>query len=162
EIPLEARILGVCDAAEAMASDRPYRKGVRLEELVAEVGRYAGTQFDPRVAAAFVRVVEREREGLVTNSAIDVRQEFANGSSTTRHLTGALLTGSLNGHFADSMTGELTGPLTGPLVMGNLTGHLGDAPNMIQVRSTRRAAAWRHRLVCRLRTAIVSCNLVPC
>ena len=122
EIPLEARILGVCDAAEAMASDRPYRKGAQLHELVAEVARCAGTQFDPAVSAAFVRVVEREKEGLVTNSAIDLRQQSQRETLTTRHLTGALLTGSLNGHLADSITGNLTNPLTGPMVTGNLGG----------------------------------------
>jgi diguanylate cyclase (GGDEF)-like protein len=78
EIPLESRILSVCDAAEAMASDRPYRKGMSLPEIIAEIERCAGTQFDPVVAAAFVRVAEREREHLVINSAHEVLRKQAN------------------------------------------------------------------------------------
>jgi|GEM_PF-205244 len=89
EIPLEARILAVCDAAEAMASDRPYRKGMSLNELVAEVQRCAGTQFDPKVAVAFVKVVEREREQLVVNSAQAVaRKRLDSGFLSTGPLAG--------------------------------------------------------------------------
>ncbi len=71
-IPLEARILAVCDAVEAMASDRPYHKGLALGEIVTELKRCSGTQFDPAVIAAFSRVVEREGEQLVINSAREV------------------------------------------------------------------------------------------
>jgi HD-GYP domain-containing protein (c-di-GMP phosphodiesterase class II) len=74
KIPLEARILAVCDAAEAMASDRPYRKGMSPDEVIDEVRRCAGTQFDPRVARAFVSVAERERDNLLVNSAYEVDQ----------------------------------------------------------------------------------------
>jgi diguanylate cyclase (GGDEF)-like protein len=72
EIPLEARILAVCDAVEAMASDRPYRNGMSLTKIMKEIESCAGKQFDPAVAAAFVRIAEREREQLVTNSALEV------------------------------------------------------------------------------------------
>jgi diguanylate cyclase (GGDEF)-like protein len=72
EIPLESRILAVCDAVEAMASDRPYRSGMSLNKIINEINRCAGAQFDPAVAAAFVRIAEREREHLVTNSALEV------------------------------------------------------------------------------------------
>jgi diguanylate cyclase (GGDEF)-like protein len=72
EIPLEARILAVCDAVEAMASDRPYRSGMSLNKIINEIGACAGKQFDPAVAAAFIRIAERERDHLVTNSALDV------------------------------------------------------------------------------------------
>lgn len=81
-IPLEARILAVCDAVEAMASDRPYRKGMSLDEVIAEVKRCASTQFDPSVAASFVRVAEREREHLVVNSAIEVERKQSEGGHT--------------------------------------------------------------------------------
>src|SRR5437867_1641120 len=40
-IEIEARILSVCDSAEAMASDRPYRKGMSLHEIITEVKRCA-------------------------------------------------------------------------------------------------------------------------
>ena len=55
EIPLEARILAVADAYEAMIADRPYRVGMPDAEARAELLRCAGTQFDPEVVAAFLR-----------------------------------------------------------------------------------------------------------
>jgi HD-GYP domain-containing protein (c-di-GMP phosphodiesterase class II) len=61
EIPIEARIVLVCDAFHAMTTDRPYRG--RLDDQVA-VGRLvdsAGTQFDPVVVDAFVRLFETGR-----------------------------------------------------------------------------------------------------
>jgi putative nucleotidyltransferase with HDIG domain len=59
EIPLEARILAVCDAVDAMASDRPYQPAMPLDGIVAELERCAGTQFDSAAVQAFIRVAER-------------------------------------------------------------------------------------------------------
>ncbi len=56
DIPLEARILAVADAFDAMTSDRPYRSAMSVEEALNETRRCAGTQFDPTVAAAFLKV----------------------------------------------------------------------------------------------------------
>ena len=53
EIPLGARIVAVCDAFNAMTSDRPYRRAVSADEAVAELIRHSGTQFDAEVIAAF-------------------------------------------------------------------------------------------------------------
>jgi HD-GYP domain-containing protein (c-di-GMP phosphodiesterase class II) len=53
-IPSDARVLAVADAFDAMTSDRPYRRALPVREALAEVGRCAGSQFDPRVAAAFL------------------------------------------------------------------------------------------------------------
>src|SRR5918997_886300 len=57
EIPLEARILAVADAYEAMTSDRVYRSAISADEAIAELERCAGTQFDRRVVDAFLRVL---------------------------------------------------------------------------------------------------------
>lgn len=57
DIPLEARILSVADAFEAMTSDRVYRAAMPVEDAVAELHRCAGTQFDPDVVAALVRTL---------------------------------------------------------------------------------------------------------
>jgi HD-GYP domain-containing protein (c-di-GMP phosphodiesterase class II) len=54
EIPLEARILAVADAYDAMTSDRPYRPAMTRDEAVVEVERCSGTQFDPELARAFL------------------------------------------------------------------------------------------------------------
>jgi putative nucleotidyltransferase with HDIG domain len=71
-IPLEARILAVCDAVEAMASDRPYSRARSLDQIVAELQQCAGTQFDPAIVAVFVKVARRRGNGFVVNSARDV------------------------------------------------------------------------------------------
>ena len=53
-IPLEARLLAVADAYDAMTSPRPYRPAVSHAEALDEVERCAGTQFDPEIAGLFV------------------------------------------------------------------------------------------------------------
>jgi putative nucleotidyltransferase with HDIG domain len=59
DIPIEARIVSCCDAYSAMTTDRTYRAAMPIDEALAEVTHCAGTQFDPRVAAALVKVVMR-------------------------------------------------------------------------------------------------------
>jgi HD-GYP domain-containing protein (c-di-GMP phosphodiesterase class II) len=54
QIPLEARILAVCDAYTAMVSDRPHRLRRTHMEACAELVRYAGSQFDAKVVGAFL------------------------------------------------------------------------------------------------------------
>jgi HD-GYP domain-containing protein (c-di-GMP phosphodiesterase class II) len=58
EIPLPARIVFVCDAYNAMTTTRPYRAALPHEQAIAELVTNAGTQFDPEVVAAMLRVVE--------------------------------------------------------------------------------------------------------
>jgi putative nucleotidyltransferase with HDIG domain len=59
QLPLEARILGVADAFEAMTAKRAYHQQRPPEEAVAELRRCAGTQFDPRVVEALASLWER-------------------------------------------------------------------------------------------------------
>jgi diguanylate cyclase (GGDEF)-like protein/putative nucleotidyltransferase with HDIG domain len=58
DIPLEARILAVADAYEAMTSDRAYRTAMPPEAAKDELRRNAGTQFDARVVEAFLTALE--------------------------------------------------------------------------------------------------------
>jgi diguanylate cyclase (GGDEF)-like protein len=53
KIPLGARIVAVCDAYDAMTSDRPYQQPMAHADALAELRRCAGSQFDPRVVEAF-------------------------------------------------------------------------------------------------------------
>ncbi len=68
-IPLEARILAVADSVEAMASDRPYRRGLNQQEILAELNRCSGSQFDPRIVKLFTSLVQSKGKDLVVNSA---------------------------------------------------------------------------------------------
>jgi putative nucleotidyltransferase with HDIG domain len=53
----EARILSVVDSYDAMTSDRPYRKALPREVALSEIEQHIGTQFDPRVAKAFIELI---------------------------------------------------------------------------------------------------------
>lgn len=55
DIPLIARIIAVADTFDAMTSDRPYRKGLSVEEAFEELNRYAGKQFDSETVEFFTR-----------------------------------------------------------------------------------------------------------
>ncbi|MBI2414079.1 MAG: GAF domain-containing protein [Deltaproteobacteria bacterium] len=57
-IPLFARVLTVADTVDAMAADRPYRKGRSLSDIMAELERCSGTQFDPKVVAIFKKLYD--------------------------------------------------------------------------------------------------------
>jgi HD-GYP domain-containing protein (c-di-GMP phosphodiesterase class II) len=59
DVPLEASIIAVADAFEAMISQRPYREPRPVEEALEELSRCSGTQFDPRCVAALERVLGR-------------------------------------------------------------------------------------------------------
>ncbi|HTR33645.1 MAG TPA: HD-GYP domain-containing protein [Gaiellaceae bacterium] len=54
DIPLEARIVAVADAYDAMTFDRPYKAALTHEQAIAEVERWSGSQFDPQVAEALL------------------------------------------------------------------------------------------------------------
>ena len=54
-IPVIARIISVADTFDAMTTDRPYRKGLSVEAAREELRKYAGTQFDPGIVAAFIK-----------------------------------------------------------------------------------------------------------
>jgi HD-GYP domain-containing protein (c-di-GMP phosphodiesterase class II) len=61
-IPVEARILSVVDAYDAMTSSRAYREPFTTEQARAELERCAGRQFDPQVVAAFLLVLDGEAQ----------------------------------------------------------------------------------------------------
>jgi len=71
EIPVECRLLAIADAYEALTSARPYRRPCSHWEAVAELCRYAGTQFDPELLEMFVKMLEglfRELEFTPTST----------------------------------------------------------------------------------------------
>jgi response regulator RpfG family c-di-GMP phosphodiesterase len=74
DIAIGARILAVIDAFDAMISDRPYRRGRSYSEALAEIERFAGSQFDPIVVEAFRNVPAEDWEFLHDRSLMDRRE----------------------------------------------------------------------------------------
>jgi HD-GYP domain-containing protein (c-di-GMP phosphodiesterase class II) len=68
QIPIGARIVLVVDAFHAMVSDRSYRKGMSEESARIELRSNAGTQFDPDVVDAFLRVLDRRGGQLAAST----------------------------------------------------------------------------------------------
>ncbi|MBI4375769.1 MAG: GAF domain-containing protein [Elusimicrobia bacterium] len=60
QIPLGARVVAVIDAWDAMTSDRPYRKALGRDIAIAELKKGAGTQFDPKIVSAFLKIEKDE------------------------------------------------------------------------------------------------------
>lgn len=60
EIPLGSRIIAVADAFDAMISDRPYRKGIPVDEALRRLAAEAGRQFDPVVVGTLIKIVTEE------------------------------------------------------------------------------------------------------
>ena len=84
ETPLDARIIHVADAYDAMTSNRSYRRGMGREKAISILLENAGTQFDPEVVDVFVHLPE---EKLLTDEAAF---ETKSDSSPTPTLAGAL------------------------------------------------------------------------
>ena len=63
-IPLVGRVVAIADAYDAMTSDRAYRRALPHEVAISEIERCAGTQFDPELADAFVKLLEAWRQGM--------------------------------------------------------------------------------------------------
>lgn len=64
-IPQASRIIAVCDAYNAMVTDRPYRKAMSQEEAIKELEKHSGTQFDPEVVPAFIQVLQQESSAAI-------------------------------------------------------------------------------------------------
>jgi HD-GYP domain-containing protein (c-di-GMP phosphodiesterase class II) len=73
EIPLESRIVFVCDAFHAMTTDRPYRGALPPEEACRRLRHAAGTQFDPTVVDVFLALLREEPEWADLSEARTVR-----------------------------------------------------------------------------------------
>ena len=61
DIPFIARIICVADAYDAMSSNRVYRKRFSEEKILEELERSRGTQFDPQIAEAFIRLLKEKK-----------------------------------------------------------------------------------------------------
>jgi HD-GYP domain-containing protein (c-di-GMP phosphodiesterase class II) len=68
-IPLGARIILICDTIDAMTTDRPYRKRLGLDVVIAELQKCRGTQFDPDLVDLVIGSVAIRRM-IAGNTAI--------------------------------------------------------------------------------------------
>ena len=67
DIPIEARLLAIADAFDAMTSRRPYRPPIAPEQALLELERCAGTQFDPALVQAFAAAWQTSHAGAVAS-----------------------------------------------------------------------------------------------
>jgi HD-GYP domain-containing protein (c-di-GMP phosphodiesterase class II) len=61
QIPVLSRISFIINAYDAMRSDRPYRKKMTEAQAIREIKKYSGTQFDPKIAKAFIAILENKK-----------------------------------------------------------------------------------------------------
>lgn len=72
DICVEAAILSIADVYDAMISDRPYRKGMGIDYAISELENNKGTQFHPKVADIFIKILQTElEESKISESKID-------------------------------------------------------------------------------------------
>ena len=138
EIPEMARIIGIADAYDAMASNRVYRKRLPNEKIIAEFKRCSGTQFDPELAEVFISMIE---SGKLDNIAEDEdpdpeRKSMAERSAELlqsvigmkeRHYDGEhdYLTGILNRSAGEKYISQFLSEDDGVLFIVDITNLLG-------------------------------------
>ena len=71
-IPYIARLIAVCDAYDAMTSNRVYRKHLTIEQVMTELEKGVGTQFDPIIVT---KMLELLREGRLENLSPDMVED---------------------------------------------------------------------------------------
>ena len=81
QVPLEAKIVAVADAFEAMTADRSYRPGMPVGEACERLRAGAGTQWDRRVVEAMIHLVERR--DLLVSTSLAIAGEAAGGYAET-------------------------------------------------------------------------------
>ena len=78
EIPLPARIVAVADTFDAMTSTRSYRKALSEKTAIEELVRCQGTQFDPKMVEAFLKLYEHYPNGIkhhIDDFSLDIEAE---------------------------------------------------------------------------------------
>jgi HD-GYP domain-containing protein (c-di-GMP phosphodiesterase class II) len=87
EIPMQARIVSVADTFDAMTTDRPYQKGMSLEDAIERIGTLVNTRYDPQVVDALVAACE---SGQITPGRVRLSQrakDLAAGKAPTPALS---------------------------------------------------------------------------
>lgn len=92
-IPLGARIIMISDTTDAMTTDRPYRKRLPIDAVVAELQKYRGTQFDPKLVDLVVNsvTVRRVMADLATSLNRPIDSAMDSGSKRVEPIATGLL-----------------------------------------------------------------------
>lgn len=77
DIPLVSRMLAVADTFDAMTSDRPYRKGMDDSEAILRLKKASGTQLDPRLVTAFLKVYDKGQVDVVRTGCPKLQPNLA-------------------------------------------------------------------------------------
>jgi putative nucleotidyltransferase with HDIG domain len=64
ELGLDIFIVQLADTIDAMTTDRPYRKALTHEEVIAEITKFSGTQFHPKVVQAYLNMLEKQKKAV--------------------------------------------------------------------------------------------------
>lgn len=67
QIPLMVKIVSLADAYEAMISDRPYRKGLKMSHVVKEIEKNTGTQFDSELVTIFLKMIYENKNHIFSD-----------------------------------------------------------------------------------------------
>lgn len=110
EIPIGSKIIVVCDAVDAMLSDRPYRDALPLPRVLEELQLHAGRQFDHRVVRALTRseiLVEYARKMVAAREQAADRQgdPHANVPSIHSGLRRSVRSSAIHGYTSGPATG---------------------------------------------------------
>jgi putative nucleotidyltransferase with HDIG domain len=81
-IPLMGRIICLADCFDAMTSTRTYRKAMPLEVTLADIRRCSGTQFDPALTEAFLRISPEKLREIVRQQDVPLPDEERNGTAS--------------------------------------------------------------------------------
>lgn len=73
QIPILGRVICIADAFDAMTTDRPYRKGLSLEQAIYELSKNKGKQFDPSLVDVFLKMID---DGILTTLTLENRPSF--------------------------------------------------------------------------------------
>lgn len=126
DIPLDARIVGICDAFDAMTSTRPYRRGMSIEKALAIITENLGSQFDREFGERFVSLGQRGaldhivghsdagiplHECVMCGPTLVVRRGQQAGEHVfCRSCTGEYITENVDGRLTTRPTGRMATP----------------------------------------------------
>ena len=77
DIPFLARLVSIADTVDAVTSSRPYRSTGTFEHVLEELHKYAGTQFDPILVAAFISLYNNKNKQLIERKSAKTSALFS-------------------------------------------------------------------------------------